>query len=137
ARDQLADAYLSNGAAAEARVVAENLLARRPGEVRHRERLRKALALLGEVDSELTFDENVGTLPEEGDLAPECSTEGPLVEQTERVDVVDQVNVADAANTRDDSRAESAGGEYDLTDAVGTFEIDLSTMLDEFRTEPA
>lgn len=43
----LADAYLETGLAAEARVIAEDLVAREPGVERHAERLRRALELLG------------------------------------------------------------------------------------------
>ncbi len=47
AQGHLADAYLESGRAAEARVIAEDLLAREPGVERHVERLRRALEILG------------------------------------------------------------------------------------------
>jgi tetratricopeptide (TPR) repeat protein len=138
AQAQLADAYLANGAAAEARVVAENLLSRQPGEAAHLERLRKALALLGEDDSALLIDEDVGTLPDVGESAADFAAEPSVVEEPERVASEDPVNVARTANAPDDSVIEAGtGGEFDLTDAVGTLEIDLTTMLDDFRAEPA
>lgn len=46
AQAQLADAYLSAGQAAEARVIAEDLVAREPWEGAHIERFRRALILL-------------------------------------------------------------------------------------------
>jgi tetratricopeptide (TPR) repeat protein len=50
AQAQLADAYLSAGAGAEARVIAEDLVAREPWDRSNIERFRRALALLGEED---------------------------------------------------------------------------------------
>jgi tetratricopeptide (TPR) repeat protein len=50
AQVQLADAYLVAGAGAEARVIAEDLVAREPWERANLERFRQALALLGEHD---------------------------------------------------------------------------------------
>jgi tetratricopeptide (TPR) repeat protein len=48
AQTQLADAYLAAGQAAEARVIAEDLVAREPWERVHIERFRRALQMLGE-----------------------------------------------------------------------------------------
>jgi tetratricopeptide (TPR) repeat protein len=50
AQAQLADAYLEIGAGAEARVIAEDLVAREPWERSNIERFRRALTLLGEAD---------------------------------------------------------------------------------------
>lgn len=50
AQAQLADAYLSAGLGAEARVIAEDLVAREPWERANIERFRQALGLLGEAD---------------------------------------------------------------------------------------
>ena len=50
AQAQLADAYLSVGAGVEARVIAEDLVAREPWDRSNIERFRRALALLGEED---------------------------------------------------------------------------------------
>jgi hypothetical protein len=50
AQSQLADAYLEIGAGAEARVIAEDLVAREPWERSNIERFRRALTLLGEPD---------------------------------------------------------------------------------------
>jgi len=50
AQAQLADAYLAVGSGAEARVIAEDLVAREPWERSNIERFRRALAMLGEVD---------------------------------------------------------------------------------------
>jgi tetratricopeptide (TPR) repeat protein len=50
AQAQLADAYLIVGAGTEARVIAEDLVAREPWDRANIERFRRALALLGETD---------------------------------------------------------------------------------------
>jgi tetratricopeptide (TPR) repeat protein len=50
AQAQLADAYLTVGAGIEARVIAEDLVAREPWDRSNIERFRRALALLGETD---------------------------------------------------------------------------------------
>jgi tetratricopeptide (TPR) repeat protein len=49
-QEQLADAYLAAGHAAEARFIAEDLVARRPSEQANIDRLRRSLELLGEAD---------------------------------------------------------------------------------------
>jgi tetratricopeptide (TPR) repeat protein len=50
AQAQLADAYLANGAGAEARIIAEDLVAREPSNPANIDRLQRALALSGERD---------------------------------------------------------------------------------------
>jgi tetratricopeptide (TPR) repeat protein len=50
AQAQLADAYLAAGAGLEARVIAEDLIAREPWERANIERFRRALTMLGETD---------------------------------------------------------------------------------------
>jgi tetratricopeptide (TPR) repeat protein len=50
AQAQLADAYLAAGAVADARFIAEDLVAREPWEITHIERFRRTLELLGEPD---------------------------------------------------------------------------------------
>ena len=51
AQAQLTDAYLATGQAAEARVIAEDLVAREPWERAHIERFRRALVMLQGVRS--------------------------------------------------------------------------------------
>jgi tetratricopeptide (TPR) repeat protein len=50
AQTQLADAYLAGGHAAEARVIAEDLVAREPWEQAHMERFRKSLVMMNVPD---------------------------------------------------------------------------------------
>ena len=64
AQGQLADAYLAGGSAAEARFIAEDLVARHPQDAAHAARLRRALVMLGETDP----DEVFSATPSGGDL---------------------------------------------------------------------
>ncbi len=64
AQAQLADAYLASGAAAEARVIAEDLVAREPWERSHIDRFRRSLELLGESDPDAVIADRLsGQLP--------------------------------------------------------------------------
>lgn len=73
AQAQLADAYLATGRAAEARVIAEDLVAREPWDQAHLQRYRDALVQLGEPDPDARIAErlNGGTpFSTTGGLAP-------------------------------------------------------------------
>jgi tetratricopeptide (TPR) repeat protein len=59
AQAQLADAYLTVGAGIEARVIAEDLVAREPWDRSNIERFRQALALLGESDIDAIIAERL------------------------------------------------------------------------------
>jgi tetratricopeptide (TPR) repeat protein len=59
AQAQLADAYLVVGAGTEARVIAEDLVAREPWERANIERFRRALTLLGEADIDAIIAERL------------------------------------------------------------------------------
>ena len=59
AQGQLADAYLTQGLAAEARVIAEDLVTREPWERAHIDRLRQALVALGEPDPDAFIAERL------------------------------------------------------------------------------
>ena len=59
AQAQLADAYLVAGAGVEARVIAEDLVAREPWERSNIERFRRALTLLGEKDIDAIIAERL------------------------------------------------------------------------------
>jgi tetratricopeptide (TPR) repeat protein len=59
AQTQLADAYLTVGAGTEARVIAEDLVAREPWDRSNIERFRRALALLGEQDIDTIIAERL------------------------------------------------------------------------------
>src|SRR5207247_3966207 len=59
AQAQLADAYITAGAAVEARFIAEDLVAREPWEKANVERFRRALVLLGEPDPDALIAERL------------------------------------------------------------------------------
>jgi tetratricopeptide (TPR) repeat protein len=59
AQAQLADAYIAAGLATEARVIAEDLVAREPWERANIERFRRALVLLGEADPDALIAERL------------------------------------------------------------------------------
>ena len=59
AQAQLADAYIAAGAAAEARFIAEDLVAREPWDRANVERFRRALVLLGEPDPDALIAERL------------------------------------------------------------------------------
>src|SRR5205814_4121965 len=60
AQARLADAYIAAGAAAEARFIAEDLVAREPWERANVERFRRALELMGEADPDAVIAERLG-----------------------------------------------------------------------------
>ena len=62
AQSRLADAYLAEGRAAEARVIAEDLLTRQPGESQHVERLRRTLMALNEPDVDTIIAERLSAM---------------------------------------------------------------------------
>jgi tetratricopeptide (TPR) repeat protein len=59
AQAQLADAYLAAGSAAEARFIAEDLVAREPWDRANIERFRRALVLMGEADPDALIAERL------------------------------------------------------------------------------
>lgn len=59
AQAQLADAYIAAGSAAEARFIAEDLVAREPWERANIERFRRALVLIGEPDPDALIAERL------------------------------------------------------------------------------
>jgi tetratricopeptide (TPR) repeat protein len=60
AQAQLADAYLQTGQAAEARIIAEDLVAREPWETAHIERFRRALSMLKVWDPDTVIADRLG-----------------------------------------------------------------------------
>jgi tetratricopeptide (TPR) repeat protein len=59
-QEQLADAYLAAGQAAEARFIAEDLVSREPSEQANIDRLRRALDLLGEPNPDAIIADRIG-----------------------------------------------------------------------------
>jgi tetratricopeptide (TPR) repeat protein len=143
AQAQLADAYIANGAAAEARFIAEDLVAREPWDRANIERFRKALVLMGEEDADaiiaerlsgespfvstdasLGFDELppfVPPAPPASDPEPVAAAEtAPAVASVDLGSLFEDFGAGAAAAVR--------GGD--------TVEVDLSIVLNDIR-EPA
>jgi tetratricopeptide (TPR) repeat protein len=107
AQGQLADAYLAAGSAAEARFIAEDLVARHPHDAAHAERLRRALVMLGETDRDPVYSAR----PSGGDP---LGTDVPIVHA---VGDVAQPVAAEALESTD-RRALVSKEEADLSMAV-------------------
>jgi tetratricopeptide (TPR) repeat protein len=140
AQAQLADAYLLAGRPNEARVIAEDLVAREPWERSNIERFRRALIALGEPDPD-------------GVIADRLSGDSPFMS----IDLGFDLNEIPGAEEKDPPKGEAAPSEGDgkhgpapidlssiLGDAGGAardsgdgFEIDLSDALGDLGTETA
>ncbi len=123
-QEQLADAYLDNGQPAEARVVAEDLIAREPHVEAHAQRLRRALTALGVEDIDTVvarqlevapiFNELLEFDPVESDASPSAVEEMPAGS-----------DVADSSVER--------FAPVDDALPVDTGEIDLSALLMDLK----
>ena len=164
AQAQLADAYLEAGRANEARVIAEDLVAREPWQSANIERFRRALVLLGDPDPDgviadrlsgdspftssdfvLDFDLNdpgKGLEPEA--TAPAAAVERPSEGSAEGGGGLDLSAILDA------QPAGAGGGEeaieIDMTDALAGLDLggatgarkagsDLERVFEDFREE--
>jgi tetratricopeptide (TPR) repeat protein len=94
---QLCDAYLTAGQASEARVIAEDLVAREPWEEAHIERFRRALVLLKVSDPDTV-------------IAERLNGQVPFVATDHFVDDVEPAPVEDVAPPVDDAAPASAAG---------------------------
>lgn len=141
---QLTDAYLEAGQAAEARVIAEDLVAREPWEAVHIERFRRALVLLHVSDPDSVIAERLSggqapftatdhfvDVPPEGTAEPEpphaaasaSSLPEPAEAQPGPVRVaVPATGPPQPAATRPPSQAPVTHEEIDLTSALGDLE---------------
>lgn len=145
AQEQLADAYLAANQAAEARVIAEDLVAREPWEAEHIDRFRRALVMLRVSDPDTLIAERLsGQAPfmardpffDGPDLSPSVAPEpieSPGDVEVSSIDArhgngpaEDDVPVAEdavadeAESTRPEPQPPApAGGEIDLTGALG------------------
>jgi tetratricopeptide (TPR) repeat protein len=142
---QLTDAYLENGHAAEACVIAEDLVAREPWERAHIERFRRALVMLKTPDPDTHIAERLsGQAPFMAtDHFVDLSTDepaAPAVRETARTEpaparetgiqpeprpaptAVAAPRPAAGAPSRRTAAASVSGGEIDLTGALGSLE---------------
>ena len=153
---QLADAYLDQGRAADARVVAEDLAMRTPWDRVHVERLRQALALDGEADpSRVIADKLSGSRARtetESDagvaqqdprfrlsanaidvhaiLSGELDESAARMMRLERVELVEVDLSAAIEGLSDDEEADSGGAMNERKDSP-----DIEGVFEEFRNE--
>lgn len=157
AQAQLADAYITGGQGAEARFIAEDLVAREPWDRANIERFRRALVLLGEPDPDGVIAERLsGQSPF---MSTDVSLKGeelPPFEVVTELSTISEDSASDASNAMDLTSAldgvsandpqAAAGGDLELTDIramVGdgdqaitahsrsqSVEVDLSVVLD-------
>jgi tetratricopeptide (TPR) repeat protein len=120
AQAALADAYLDQGRAMEARIISEDLVAREPWNKVNIERFRRALVMLGEGDPDAIISERL-------------SGESPFL-ATEKMDLNEGTTFdAPAPPLTPPPANEAKKGKAKAPESV---EIDLTEMLDE-PTEPA
>jgi tetratricopeptide (TPR) repeat protein len=165
AQGQLADAYLATGRGGEARVIAEDLVAREPWERANIERFRRALTMLGEIEVDaIIADRLSGQTPfTSTDLSPGLEEDigpAPLAQPaTSEPDAVHRVPRSALAPAAADARAPQVAPDvFDLgnaavdigfldrspgstrsaeADTTEAVEIDLSNMLEELKPSMA
>jgi len=115
AQASLADAYLDQGRAMEARIISEDLVAREPWNKVNIERFRRALVMLGEGDPDAIISERL-------------SGESPFL-ATEKMDLNEGVSFDAPAPPPPEPPKESKKGK--ATQPEPTAEIDLTDMLNE------
>ena len=147
AQVRLTDAYLQHGHAAEARVIAEDLLAREPGAQAHLDRYRRALVMLGVDDPDtqiaerlngqipfmpnepfvdLSTDERPSTVSVPVGTAAASIPVPAAVVAVQPIPVVPLTSVAAAAadaRLRPDAAPARAASSIDLTTAVGELDV--------------
>ena len=166
AQAQLADAYIAAGAGAEARFIAEDLVAREPWERSNVERFRRTLVLMGEPDPDAVIADRLSgespfmstdlSLRSEEMLPYAVEPLEPPAEQGREEPLFEQVDEsgADEASESPRSKADAAHFELssnaiDLESILGDFdppptahgrsdsvEVDLSIVLDDIKTAP-
>ena len=133
AQAALADAYLSVGQAAEARVIAEDLVARDAGDPANVERLRRALTLLGVPDVEADLAARLHPDPE---LPSVSSSSGPPALEESREREQDHAAGQDHARDQDHEREDEPEREQEHQPGGPTAapEIDLTGLLEALGT---
>jgi tetratricopeptide (TPR) repeat protein len=149
AQAQLADAYLAAGQAAEARAIAEDLVAREPRNQTHLDRFRKTLVMLNVEDPDTVIAERLRG--QDASMATDPFTENllaapePVEQSTAAVMLAEQpeIHAGDAA-LKDadveglDPAVPQSEGQQAVPRPPGSMEIDLTSLLAEFESyDPA
>jgi tetratricopeptide (TPR) repeat protein len=121
AQAALADAYLDQGRAMEARIISEDLVAREPWNKVNIDRFRRALVMLGEGDPDAIISERL-------------SGESPFL-ATEKLDLNEGINFDAPAPVK--KAAAEPKGKAKAQPEPASEEIDLTAMLDEPGEKPA
>jgi tetratricopeptide (TPR) repeat protein len=151
AQGRLADAHLEAGNGAEARFIAEDLLYREPGTTAHIERLRRALALLGESDPDqiiaqrLPPDREVLEVSEVAEVpelpeVPELLGVPELLEVPEvsgMLEVLEVLEVPELSGDPEDEPVVLEPVEIDLSHTLVELGLVPSTALPEPKAEGA
>jgi hypothetical protein len=130
AQAQLADAYLAAGSAAEARFLAEDLVAREPWDRANIERFRRALELMGEPDPDgVIADRLSGQSPfMSTDLSLAASDLPPFVDELPGTTEAPEPDTRAAEPPASGARTRATGAP---TPAAGA--VNLDTLLDEIE----
>jgi tetratricopeptide (TPR) repeat protein len=149
---RLADAYLDAAQAAEARVIAEDLMSREPQVELHTQRLRRALTMLGvdnpedviarQLESDPLFD-SAFDVSEPMSGATDAGIHPPVTGSPEPPDFIDASDLVFDEVTLDVAESAPAAPDDDVAGStpdsppVEAFEIDLSATLAGLNTPPA
>ena len=128
AQAALADAYLDQGRAMEARIISEDLVAREPWNKVNIDRFRRALVMLGEADPDAIISERL-------------SGESPFL-ATEKMDLnegisFDPVPPREVASTTPPAESQEMPAPAAPPRATEEVEIDLTDMLNDPAEKPA
>ena len=135
AQAQLADAYLGAGQAAEARVIAEDLVAREPWERAHIDRFRRALVILKVPDPDMLIAERLsGQAPF---TATDLFAESPTSEMSQPVSepVSDEASLSEGEAIAQPVAVSEAGTAQLVTERVGPRETRASSDETDLTTE--
>ncbi len=147
---QLADAYLAAGRAGEARVIAEDLVAREPWERAHIDRFRKALVLLKVSEPDTLIAERLSGQAPFMMKDPFADSPAETVDAPAETTETESERVTDAAED-EDLLAAAVAAAVQATPVVapapaapvdkpqkpgGTVEIDLTLLLGDLRGTP-
>ena len=142
AQGQLADAYIAAGAGAEARFIAEDLVAREPWERANVERFRQTLVLMGEADPDAIIAERLSgespfmstdlSLGSDELPAYEAAVPEAPAEEKREEPLFEQVGESFADESSEPPRSKADAAHFELSANA----IDLESILGDFDPPP-